>query len=86
MPARERKRPTSTSMLTPHPEPLATGGDASPGSGSPGSKTPAETLVYLSGRVPKSLRDELKRRAIDEDRPLADLLADAVRNYLQGPV
>ncbi len=82
MPSQERKRPASASMLTPQPEPLAT---ASAEHTPTPTKVVSEEFVYLSGRVPKSLRDELKRRAIDEDRSVADLLADAVRSYLRGP-
>jgi hypothetical protein len=41
-----------------------------------------EELVYLSGRVPRALRDELHIRAINEGRPVVDLLRDAIRGYL----
>jgi hypothetical protein len=41
-----------------------------------------EELVYLSGRVPRALRDELHIRAINEGRPVVDLLRDAIRRYL----
>jgi hypothetical protein len=46
-----------------------------------------EELVYLSGRVPRALRDELHIRAIQEGRPVVDLLRDAIRAYLDrgGP-
>lgn len=46
----------------------------------PGSSS--EELVYLSGRVPRGLRDELHIRAIGEGRPVVDLLRDAIRGYL----
>ncbi len=39
-------------------------------------------LVYLSGRVPRALRDELHIRAIREGRPVVELLRDAIRLYL----
>ncbi|MCD2192175.1 hypothetical protein LQ327_02045 [Actinomycetospora endophytica] len=42
----------------------------------------AEELVYLSGRVPRALRDELHIRAIQEGRPVVDLLRQAIRAYL----
>jgi len=42
----------------------------------------AEEPVYLSGRVPRGLRDELHIRAIGEGRPVVDLLRDAIRGYL----
>jgi hypothetical protein len=42
----------------------------------------AEELVYLSGRVPRALRDELHIRAIQEGRPVVDLLRNAIRGYL----
>jgi hypothetical protein len=42
----------------------------------------AEELVYLSGRVPRALRDELHIRAIEEGRPVVDLLRHAIRAYL----
>ena len=41
-----------------------------------------EELVYLSGRVPRALRDELHTRAIQEGRPVVDLLREAIRTYL----
>jgi len=41
--------------------------------------------VYLSGRVPRALRDELHIRAIGEGRPVVDLLRDAIRGYLEHP-
>jgi hypothetical protein len=44
--------------------------------------TSAEELVYLSGRVPRALRDELHIRAIHEGRPLVELLRDAIDQYL----
>jgi len=45
----------------------------------------AVELVYLSGRVPRALRDELHIRAISEGRPVVELLRDAIRGYLDGP-
>jgi hypothetical protein len=38
--------------------------------------------VYLSGRVPRGLRDELHIRSIHEGRPVVELLRDAIRHYL----
>ena len=52
----------------------------------PGSSAAAAELVYLSGRVPRALRDELHIRAIGEGRPVVDLLRDAIRGYLDGSV
>lgn len=45
----------------------------------------AEKLVFLSGRIPRPLRDELHIRAIHEGRPAVDLLRDALRRYLDDP-
>jgi hypothetical protein len=42
----------------------------------------SEELVYLSGRVPRGLRDELHIRAIHDGRPIVELLRDAIRQYL----
>ena len=42
----------------------------------------SEELVYLSGRVPRGLRDELHITAIHEGRPVVELLRDAIRQYL----
>jgi hypothetical protein len=44
--------------------------------------THSEDLVYLSGRVPRPLRDELHIQAIHEGRPIVDLLREAIRDYL----
>lgn len=55
--------------------------------GASGTDT-GEDLVYLSGRIPRRLRDELHVRAIGEGRPVVDLMRDALRGYLdhhQGP-
>lgn len=41
-----------------------------------------EELVYLSGRVPRALRDELHIRAIHDGRPVVELLREAIRGYL----
>lgn len=54
-----------------------------PNGSHPGS--PIEDLVYLSGRVPRGLRDELHIRAIGEARPVVELLRDAIRGYLDHP-
>lgn len=44
-----------------------------------------DELVYLSGRIPRPLRDELHIRAIHEGRPVVELLRDAIRGYLDHP-
>lgn len=89
-----RLRPEPTSALTPSPSPLMSvpdGGTA--GTGPKGRRqhhrhagavvgNTAEELVYLSGRVPRALRDELHIRAIEEGRPVVDLLRQAIRAYL----
>ena len=49
-----------------------------------GAATHSEELVYLSGRVPRALRDELHIRAIHEGRPLVELLRDAIGQYLEN--
>lgn len=48
----------------------------------PGTDPAAEELVYLSGRVPRALRDELHIRAIHDGRPVVELLREAIRHYL----
>ncbi|WP_433803284.1 hypothetical protein [Actinomycetospora sp. CA-084318] len=75
----ERRRPEPNSMLAPSPSPLM------PTAGRrqhQGSGRTRQELVYLSGRVPRALRDELHIRAIEEGRPVVDLLRDAIRGYL----
>ena len=69
-------------MLAPSPSPLmpAAGRRQHKGSG-----PTRQELVYLSGRVPRALRDELHIRAIEEGRPVVDLLRDAIRGYLDVP-
>jgi hypothetical protein len=47
-----------------------------------GAAPSSEELVYLSGRVPRGLRDELHIRAIHDGRPVVELLRDAIRQYL----
>ncbi|GLZ52074.1 hypothetical protein Acsp07_16910 [Actinomycetospora sp. NBRC 106378] len=68
-------------MLSPAPGPLM------PVDGAARGRRPTrQELVYLSGRVPRALRDELHIRAIEEGRPVVDLLRDAIRGYLDvGP-
>lgn len=41
-------------------------------------------LVYLSARVPKTLRTELQLLAVRQGRPLAQLVQDAARLYLES--
>lgn len=45
----------------------------------------AEVIVMLGGRVPESLRRDLRLRAVREGRPMDQLLQDAVRAYLETP-
>lgn len=98
---RQRPAPTSPLAPSPAPlmsvpDPAASGqpsGSATDG-GRAGKRqhhrragtdpAPAEQ-VYLSGRVPRRLRDELHIRAIGEGRPVVDLLRDAIRGYLDRP-
>ena len=85
MPPRNRQRPGGASMLTPQPEALTRdpGGSTASRSG-PAASADADAVAmkYLSARVPKELRDELQHQAIREDRPVARLVQDAVRAYL----
>ena len=83
-PGGERRRPEPTSALAPSPSPLMSV-DAGPGGRRQHHRaagTPRQEQVYLSGRVPRALRDELHIRAIAEGRPVVDLLRDAIRHYL----
>lgn len=90
MPPRNRQRPSGPSMLTPQPEPLfgapARTPDPRPDPtpvedvGHRGEVT--EALVYLSARVPKGLRAEVQHQSIREGRPVAQLVQDAMRAYL----
>ncbi|MDL5158777.1 hypothetical protein [Actinomycetospora termitidis] len=84
-PAGERRRPEPSSMLTPSPGSLMPVGDGGPRGRRQHHRAPGaarQELVYLSGRVPRALRDELHIRAIEEGRPVVDLLRDAIRGYL----
>lgn len=95
-----RVRPEPTSGLAPSPSPLMSAPDAPSDAaalrGPKGRRQhhrstgaavghTTEELVYLSGRVPRPLRDELHLRAISEGRPVVDLLRQAIRGYLDGP-
>jgi hypothetical protein len=96
-----RQRPEPTSSLAPSPAPLMSVPDPDPAGTEPAATgrsgrrqhrragaaagAPTEELVYLSGRVPRALRDELHIRAIGEGRPVVDLLRDAIRGYLEHP-
>lgn len=95
-----RRRPDPTSALAPAPGSLmpvpaadapAPGRDGRAGRRQhhrpvdPRGEAAAGELVYLSGRVPRALRDELHIRAIGEGRPVVDLLRDAIRGYLDAP-
>lgn len=81
MPPRNRQRP-GASMLTPQPEPsLVPVPPAAAPDPAPERATSGE-LRYLSGRIPKELRDEFQHQAIREDRPVVQLLQNAVRLYL----
>lgn len=96
-----RQRPEPTSSLAPSPAPLMSVPDPDPAGAEPAAPersgrrqhrragaaagASTEELVYLSGRVPRALRDELHIRAIGEGRPVVDLLRDAIRGYLEHP-
>lgn len=85
MPPRNRQRPGGASMLTPQPESLVRETSHQTAAVSTPRVVDAEDAVamkYLSARVPKALRDELQHQAIREDRPVAQLVQDAVRLYL----
>lgn len=87
-----RQRPGPTSALAPSPAPLmpVPDTDGSARSAPAGRRqhhrtavpAPGEELVYLSGRVPRALRDELHIRAIHDGRPVVELLREAIRAYL----
>ena len=85
MPPRNRQHPGGASMLTPQPESLVREPAQQAAEVSAPRAIDAEDAVamkYLSARVPKALRDELQHQAIREDRPVAQLVQDAVRLYL----
>lgn len=88
MPPRNRQRPAASSSLKANPEPLMT--STPPSEPAVASKkagaTPEEELVYLSARVPKSLRTELQLYAVREGVPVVKLVQDAVRAYLDAHV
>lgn len=97
MAPRNRQRPGGASMLSPQPEALVREPSAAPAT-EPAKSSPApakaeqttpeaatpetDESVYLSARVPRGLRDELQHQAIRERRPVAQLVQDAVRLYL----
>lgn len=83
MPPRNRQRPGGASMLTPQPESLVREPTQTATAAPPSVEAEdSVAMKYLSARVPKSLRDELQHQAIREDRPVAQLVQDAVRLYL----
>lgn len=83
MPPRNRQRPSGDSMLTPRPEPSLVPVPPAAAAPDPAPQRAASgELRYLSGRIPKELRDEFQHQAIREDRPVVQLLQDAVRLYL----
>jgi hypothetical protein len=80
VPPRNRQRPAGSSMLTPKPESLMPAPKVDRTEDQPLGDPP----VYLSARVPKSLRTELQYEAVRQGRPLAKLLQDAVHAYLDA--
>lgn len=88
MPPRNRQRPAASSSLKANPEPLMTN-SPQPVPAAVSKKAgaaPQEELVYLSARVPKSLRTELQLYAVREGVPVVKLVQDAVRAYLDAHV
>jgi hypothetical protein len=81
---RERRRPPATGGLIRCPEPLMMATPVAPVAPQPAppSATSGPDPVYLSARVPRTLRDAFRRQAIREARPVAKLLIDAVAAYL----
>lgn len=98
-PQSQRLRPAPTSALSPAPGtlmPVPSDDRSGPDSGragrrqhhrAPGNRDrpDSQDLVYLSGRIPRALRDELHVRAIGEGRPVVELMRDALRGYLDRP-
>jgi hypothetical protein len=89
---RERKRPSATSgvALKASPESLmpapAVAAVAPPSTAPVAAEQPGEKepLVYLSARVPKSLRTELQVYAAQNDKSVAELVQVAVRALLDA--
>ena len=94
MPPRERQRPPAGSMLRAAPEPLMTSGrplvppapapDPDPDRPT-GARKGREIVdpVFLSGRVPRELRDAFQRQAIAERVKIGELLEKAVAEYVE---
>lgn len=83
MPPRNRQRPAGASMLTPQPEATLVSDPATVSRpAAPAPESAEVEMRFLSGRVPKELRDRFQHQAIREDRPVVALLQDAVRLYL----
>lgn len=88
MPPRERRRPAAGSMLRAAPEPLMTSGMAAPAEAQPARPSSTrkgreiDDPVFLSGRVPRALRDAFQRQAIAERVKVGELLETAVAEYL----
>lgn len=48
-------------------------------------RTRSDQQVMLNVRVDPEMRRNLKRRAVDEDRPMRDIIVDALKQYLEQP-
>lgn len=73
--------PAEPSRDAPHSR--EAGGAQKAGSGPAAAKPPADT-VFLNVRVPRGLRAEIKRRAIEEERTAQEIVNDALTRYLVG--
>lgn len=91
------KRPSLAGLARPKPggaapaEPPAAGGSApraatrgaGRGAGAPAAVAPPEVDMHaMTLRIPKATSRALKMRAIDEDRPVTDIVRDAIDAYL----
>lgn len=92
------KRPSLAGLARPKPVAGVAGGNDTTGSGagpaSPGGRSARRAPAPVSGpatdadmhamtlRIPKATSKALKMRAIDEERPVTDLVRDAIDDYL----
>ncbi len=46
-------------------------------------REPAEPLVQLTTRIPRSLRQRVRLVCVEQDRLLQEFVAEAIRDYLR---
>jgi hypothetical protein len=75
------KRPSLLTMTRPKP---AESTRAQPAAAAPRGEEGREADHAMTLRLPKSMVRDLKLRSIDEERPVSEIVRDAIKRYIRA--